>query len=472
MHILILPFRDYMKFSNSTWIKSALLFSGLLVGFSMEVAAQSDLGSPYSVLGPGIPIPRQGISQATMGGTGAAMYDLHRINLINPAAAAFHSEPIFEAAAIGQLSEFSTNDGQFNNQQMLLNNLSLAFPIKRGVWNLNMGLVPLTRVSYNFVVQETNEDVGPTKSEYSGQGGISQAYLGLAHKIFQRLDTAGNVTALAGGVQLNYNFGPIDNVRRLSFPNDFTALGLTARESYLVRDLSLEFGLQYHTNIIKRTVTSARLLRLSLGGVYRMGNDLSTERSNYVYNWRTSAGGNEVPRDTIFQSTRSAGYIHMPQTIIIGSGLDYVSSSRKRIRLALDYAIQNWSQHVQFFDGQLQEYDFNNAQRVSVGIEFTPTIGSSKFFEQIDYRVGYRYVQTGINISNTDIDDYGISFGLSLPVNSRRNLSQSRFSIGAEYGSYGTIENGLVREEYVRIMAGFSLTPHFRNRWFVKPKYD
>jgi len=348
----------------------------------------------------------------------------------------------------------------------------MAYPIKRGVWNLNLGIVPLTAKNYDFTTSEQTDQLGTFRSEYRGDGGISQAYLGTAYKVYNKIDTANNVTALSLGVQANFNFGPVNNLRRISFPEDPGALGVSVRESFLVRSPSLEAGVQYQTNLIKRTMTRPRYLKLLVGMVYRFESGLSAERSNYVYNWRPTAAGNESPRDTIFQSTGAEGTINMPSTAIFGVGLDYVTNKRQRIRFGLDYSVQNWSDYSEAFDDDVRTFDFTNSERVSAGVEYTPNLGGRKMIERLEYRLGFKAVQTGLVLSGTEINDYGISFGLALPVNFRRNLSQSRFSVSAEYGSFGTVENGLIREDYVRIMAGFSLTPHFRNRWFVKPKYD
>lgn len=471
MRILISPFRDCMKFSNSTWTKAIPLFAGFAAIVS-SVFGQSDLGSPYSLFGPGLPSMRQTVTQAGMGGTGVAFSDPYRLNLINPAAAAGHLEPIFEMSGLGSVSTFQSNSGSFENQSFTINNIGMAYPIKRGVWNLNLGLVPLTAKNYDFTSSEQTEQLGAFRSEYSGNGGISQAYLGTAYKVYNKIDTANNVTALSLGVQGNFNFGPVNNLRRISFPDDPGAMGLSVRESFLVRSPSIEAGVQYQTNLIKRTMKRPRYLKLLVGAVYRFESSLSAERSNYVYNWRPTPAGNESPRDTIFASTGAKGSLNMPATAIFGIGLDYVTDKRQRIRFGLDYSVKGWSDYSENFDDEVRTFDFRNSEKVSAGIEFTPNLGGQKMVERLEYRLGFRSVRTGLVVSGTAINDYGISFGLSLPVNFRRNLSQSRFSVSAEYGSYGTVENGLIREDYVRIMAGFSLTPHFRNRWFVKPKYD
>jgi hypothetical protein len=75
-------------------------------------------------------------------------------------------------------------------------------------------------------------------------------------------------------------------------------------------------------------------------------------------------------------------------------------------------------------------------------------------------------------LRNKDIEDIGMSFGLTLPIHHRRAITQSSFSIGAVYGRNGTQDMGLIQEDYIRIFVGFSFTPHFRNKWFVQPKYD
>lgn len=460
-----------MKFSNSTWIKAAGI-AALFFCLTSVSKAQTDLGSPYSVFGPGLPLKRQSVTQFGMGGTGAAFGDAYRFNLVNPASAANLVEPVFQASGLGGVSTFSSQGASFDNQSFNINNIGMAYPIKRGVWNLNLGLVPLTVKNYEFTTREQSEALGAYRAEYRGDGGISQAYIGTAYKVFNKIDTANNVTSLSLGVQGNFNFGPINNMRRLSFPEDPRAVGITVRESFLVRAPGLEAGFQYQTNIIKRTIKSPKYLTLLAGGVYRFEAAMSAQRSNYVYNFRPTPAGNESPRDTIFSSERANGNINMPAELIIGFGLDYVSGKRQRIRFGMDYTVRDWGNYSESFDGETRGLAFGPAQRVSAGVEYTPNTGGLKTLERVEYRLGMRAERTGIVISGTEVEDYALSLGLSIPVAFRRNLSRSRFSIGAEVGSFGTTDNGLIREDYVRFMAGFSLTPHFRNRWFVKPKYD
>jgi len=460
-----------MKFLFTTWAKKCLPFFGLIF-FCNHAFSQSDLSSPYSIFGPGIANQRQSVSQFSMGGAGVAFMDPYKMNLINPAATAYYMEPIFETSGKGNISTFETNVDQFDNRNFEINNLSLSFPIKRGKWALNIGLVPFTSVGYDVNVLEESEEAGLLLANYFGDGGISQGYFGTGINVFHKVDTANNVTAIALGGQLNYNFGTITNSRRLSYLEDNNALGFQDSESILIRDVNFEIGIHGQTNIKKKTLNNPSYIKLLFGGVYTFGNELNAEQNRYANSFRLFANGASQVQDTIVSAVRQKGTIYLPSSYTVGTVLDFVSRKRMRFRWAVDYSVRNWQDYEVDFQGAILQADFNNSQQVSTGLEWTPRLASTNYIETIEYRLGLRYVQTNLNLRDRDIDDVGMSFGMTLPLHFRRGLTKSSFHIGAEYGEYGTTQDGLIQETYIRIMAGFSFTPHFRNRWFVQPKYD
>lgn len=79
------------------------------------------------------------------------------------------------------------------------------------------------------------------------------------------------------------------------------------------------------------------------------------------------------------------------------------------------------------------------------------------------YRIGARFEKTGLVLNNQPIEDFGITFGLGLPVG-----GISKINIGVELGQLGTLDDGLIKENYANIMLGFSLS----DIWFIKRKYD
>ena len=62
------------------------------------------------------------------------------------------------------------------------------------------------------------------------------------------------------------------------------------------------------------------------------------------------------------------------------------------------------------------------------------------------------------------------SIGIHLPLVNSGSFSSINF--GTEFGKRGSIDNGLVQEQFVRLKLGLSIMPSVNDRWFVKRKYD
>ena len=86
----------------------------------------------------------------------------------------------------------------------------------------------------------------------------------------------------------------------------------------------------------------------------------------------------------------------------------------------------------------------------------------TSFLSRVVYRAGFRYENTGLILNNKSINDYGMTFGLGLPV------GVSNVNIGFEFGKKGTTSNGLIEENYFNLSVGLSLN----DIWFVKRKIN
>lgn len=459
-----------MKFLNIIVSRITLVIAVVVITSTIAFG-QSDLASPYTLYGPGLPNLRQTVSMAGAGGSGIALADPYKMNFANPAAVAYHLEPIFETSGKGTYSTYRTNLGSFDNNAFILNNLHLSFPIIRGKWGLTVGLVPFTTIGYEVttITDDPDLDAQPV-SQYSGDGGISQGYLGMGYKLYGRIDTAGNVTSLAFGANVNYNFGTLNATRMNFFPQDTEARGLSIDQSILVRDASFDLGVHYQRNLIKRTITDNKYLKLLLGASYSFQTDLSAKESEFAYTFTGTTGLSLS--DTINYKELEPGSITLPQRYTVGLGLDFVSSKKTRLRFTADYTSEEWSSYKTSFQDESLSFEFQNSDRYSAGLELTPQLGSTSYLKTVEYRVGVKYEKSNLNLRNTDIEDIGMSFGLTLPIHHRRSITQSTFSISGVVGNHGTTENGLIQEDYFRIYMGFSFTPHFRNKWFIQPKYD
>ncbi|HLW40428.1 MAG TPA: hypothetical protein VKX31_08560, partial [Brumimicrobium sp.] len=96
---------------------------------------------------------------------------------------------------------------------------------------------------------------------------------------------------------------------------------------------------------------------------------------------------------------------------------------------------------------------------------FIPNFRSiSSYWNRVTYRAGLRYEETGLNINGEDINEFGISFGASLPL----GRMFSNVNIGAEYGQRGTNNAGLIKENFFNLFISLSLN----DKWFEKKYYD
>ena len=101
---------------------------------------------------------------------------------------------------------------------------------------------------------------------------------------------------------------------------------------------------------------------------------------------------------------------------------------------------------------------------MSIGFEIVPNRNSAfTYWERVAYRVGFRYEYTYLNLNNNQINDFGISFGMGLPL----RKSKSTVNFGVEFGQFGTTANNLIRENYVRFTLGITMF----QKWFEQSKY-
>jgi hypothetical protein len=106
---------------------------------------------------------------------------------------------------------------------------------------------------------------------------------------------------------------------------------------------------------------------------------------------------------------------------------------------------------------------FENSTRLALGGYYIPKYDSfSSYFDRIVYRAGFKYENTGLVLNNETINDYGMNFGLGLP------LGFSRVDLGFEFGKRGTTSNGLIEENYFNLSIGLNLAA----KWFEKRKID
>ncbi len=415
----------------------------LLGFFFLEGQSQIAVNSPYSRYGVGDLASRQNVYNFSMGGISYAISSPRFVNPNNPASNhAFDSLSfVFTGGIASQLGRLRTDELSSDAEYITLGYLLFGFPITHWL-KTSIGITPYSNVGYNIIDEQELEDIGKTDFHYLGSGGLNEFFLNASVQVHENL---------AIGAKMSYLYGKAELGRLVSFPDSANMLN-TRLDNYIeVGDLFFELGLQYNKDI-------GRNLTLGLGALYLPQQNIKTTE-NYLA--RTYFGNSlDVGffKDTIDSRIENEGNITLPQKF----GFGVMLRKGANWMIGADYEWQNWSQYKAFnVVDSLQ-----NSMRFSFGGEFSPlkTGGIGSYFERMTYRFGFRYNQTYLNLRDTKINEFGISFGFGFPL----PRTYSSVNLGVEIGKRGTTTSGLLQENFIRFTVGVSIN----ETWFIKRKYN
>ena len=412
---------------------------------SIATTAQRTNSSPYSFFGIGEEFSPQTVEQSAMGGIGVAFSHYKYLNFSNPAAYANLRYTTYSFGVLNNKLTIDTGDKKQSTSSTSLSYFALAFPLgsKAG---MSFGIQPVSSVGYSLTnTNETETEI----SVFSGDGGVSRIYGSFGIKVLKGFSL---------GFEADYSFGSIEN----SITNQIFDVSLATKykESTIVRGGTVTVGGQYEKEIKKD-------IMLTAGATFKAGDNLNVTGNEYLYSLSFTSSGGEFGRDTISQSSISAKY-KIPLKTTLGVGLGKFD----KWYVGVEYANQDAIETNGFLTTTNSAYKYGSSNRFSLGGFYIPKINSiSSYWERVTYRAGVRFKKTGLlvdgsglNNNFTPVDDFGISFGLGLPL---RQLSS--VNMGFEFGKRGTTTNNLIQENYFNFRLSLSLTD---SKWFQKRKID
>jgi hypothetical protein len=411
-------------------------FLGLLltVGYSLVGTAQTG-NSPYSRFGLGELSPSGSVYSVGMGGLGVAVSSPVYINGINPALLARNKVVSFEAAFTGETKLVSNTDLTRRHSGGNLAYLAFALPITKK-WTLGLGLRPLSTVNYTLVREQRLPNT-PSFVEYRfrGLGSVSQAYLSSGFEVLKGLYLGGEVA---------YNFGVLRTESRSRVLDNGQSYTIELVDRLNFSDLTYKLGGAYRLKLNKD-------LSLNVGATHSFGQEVRVNQFQALQRLRAND-------EVVLPSTPCS--VRYPQATSFGLSLErafhYV--------IGVEYTRQQWSEYRGL--GISEDNRLDNTYRLAAGGEWIPNIQSvNNYFARASYRAGGYYQQQPITINGTRIEEFGINFGLSLPVN--RNFSS--VNLAFTYGRRGTRDNGLIREDFFRINVGLTVNDPL---WFQKRKIN
>ncbi|WP_297868922.1 hypothetical protein [uncultured Flavobacterium sp.] len=414
-------------------IKKLIVLASILL--SLTSWAQDNTASPYSYFGLG-EVKFKGTEEAKAMGGISIVADSTQLNLINPA---YYSKLRYTTFAIGGTNSFTnfyTNNESDKSQRTSLDYLLVAIPKQK--FGVIVGLMPFSTVGFKLKSSEINSiDQTLREKKFLGNGNINRVLFGTSYKINSKFSV---------GFDINYNFGKI-KTETVEFVEDpVIQLGSRERNTSIVKGFSSSFGVTYEGKINNKLTLYSSL-------TFSPESKLYSENTRNIATIVYGSSGNELideEQDVDVQNN----YIAIPTKLSIGSGIGV----KNKWLIATEITLQQTSKLENRFKDELNG-DFKNATKIALGGFFIPKYNSfSSYFSRITYRAGLRYENTGLVLKNESINDYGMTFGLGLPV------GLSKINIGFELGKKGTTTQNLIQENYFNLNIGLSLS----DLWFRK----
>lgn len=406
------------------------------------VWAQDRISSPYSRFGIGELFSNTHVNNMAMGGITQGIYNPYFVNSSNPASyTAFDTLSfVFDAGLHGRLTTLSTTLQSQSADYASLGNLLFGFPVT-GWWKASFGLLPYSATGYKMTDHHADSVFDKYDNVYEGSGGINQFYVGSS------FDLAKNLSV---GINVAYLFGTMNHNTATEFPDTLFRYNAKTVNSTRVHDFMLNYGVMYHKQYSKG-------FQYTLGASFFAQTDLNTTSDKLSYTYTKSSIGVEALRDTIFYQKGADEKITIP----MGMGLGFSFGKTDKWLVGGDFVYKQWEK---FHYSSSPEALVNNTQ-FALGGFYNPSSSTvSNYFNRVTYRAGLKYSNGFLELRNQRIDEFGISFGIGLPL----PRTSSTINLAVELGTRGTKEENLIQENFVKFTLGVSIF----ERWFVIRKYE
>ncbi len=315
---------------------------------------------------------------------------------------------------VGALSKSNTGHSYYNDYANFQGGF-LGIPILKKKLVVGLGIQPFTNVEQSYKKQEENMD-----KYVLIKGGTSKAIFNISYTVKPFLRV---------GVGYEYNFGEINRTFRMEFAGS-------------ENPLDFKYHYRFYGNSM---VVSANLMPLQNLGVGFVFRPKFTGRIRI----QPETNSTVINKSQLKKVTLPAFY---------GAGFQY--NLGERTSVGMDFVYQDWKKEYSI-EGKTFPDLFTNYFRISGGIEKRQSHKLfTSFTEKLDYRAGIFYgKQNYLSLSN-NVFEYGISFGLSLPITRFR----SRLDFSGLIGRRGNLTDNQYKETFFK----FGFTINASEIWFVK----
>jgi len=427
---------------------SFLVSLAVIFAFSAPLSGQFNTYSPYTLFGLG-DMSKYGVAQnQAMGGTGLAVSKNDRINYLNPASfSALDSTSVYMDFGINSFHNTYETEN-FSNGWWNMNLHHVAFASSMGKYmGISAGIIPYSSIGYNIKQEYDDYTTGMAMDTYyEGSGGIMNFYAGTSIKLLDRISL---------GLTMNFLMGKLTRDRAVDFPMNSTYSDVSSSEQVNLRKPVFTLGMQY-------TETFNDKFFFTLGGIYdfkastELSNEYSVDNEFYPDDAAWLNDSTQIDPNYLLGEDTALNTLNIPQKI--GVGLSF--GIPNKLIVTGDYYLQDWTGSMSG-----ENYSSTKASSWHFGVEYTPNSQAIRGYHKLmTYRLGGYFYNSYLMVNDYQLEDYGITFGVGFPV----NTIKSSLNLSFTYGTRGTTEYNLVKENYGIIT--FSVTLH--DLWFRKRRFD
>ncbi|PIE50289.1 MAG: hypothetical protein CSA38_03565 [Flavobacteriales bacterium] len=424
-------------------MKKLFISSLVLVGLFSN--AQEIGNSPYASFGIGDVKYDNTIENASMGGISTAyMTDFNNsFNFANPAANKNLELTSIKLEGTSESNFFKSNYNNISAKKhsSYLSNISIAFPLSKKL-KFGVGYQPYSSKNYS-VFQKTKMDNGIERTQsFTGKGSVNTLQTGLSYNITPEIGV---------GLRTNYYFGNVKDIDEITYSDAELING--HETNYKVRHFNFTLGAIYQKSFLDEK-------QFTIGATTTLGSNNNIQKtytnSTYLY-----IAKDKKVEETIIEKRNESTPNIFPMEASLGVG--YGENSRWFLSTQVDY---KKGKTASFNNPNLS---YKDAFKYTVGGWIIPDINNFRsYFSRVIYRYGAFYEQGNILLNNQRLNKWGLALGATFPFKKSSINRMSGIDIGIELGKRGTVENNLIRQNFINLKIGLNFT----DKWFRKTKYD
>ncbi len=420
------------------------LFVLPLIAASFLMDAQTIGNSPYAAFGIGDVKYDNTVDISAMGGISTAYIGdfNNNFNFRNPAANKNVELTTLKVEVANENNFFKSDQQDATKHSTYLSNLTIAFPISSKV-KFGLGYQPYSSKKYSVINNATNAETQTTLSSlFRGEGTLSTVQGAVSYQV---------TPEFALGLRTNFYFGNLYDINELTVSNAELINGYETRNK--IKTFNFTAGTAYQKKIRQDN-------KLTLGATYTFGNtgQMDTYFTNSTYYYTAGQTKNNV---SIIAEDYSKDDNLIPMEFSLGAG--YGKDGKWFAGTQFDY---RQGETIQFLG---QPFEQQNSYRIAAGGWYLPNYNNFRnYFSRVTYRYGAYYEKGNLMLNGTNINQFALTAGVTLPFENSNVNRMSGIDVGVELGQRGTMDNNLVRQNFIYLRVGLT----FADKWFNKRLYD